>query len=244
MNENPLIISIMVGCALLGFLGVFVASRLARDVLWVLAVPPFCFGVMCVLQLWMSTDVRGDWLVLCAVAFFWPAAGCLIGEHTSRRHSPGKVFSDFFVATDDAAVSYDSAPGMFHDRVEHRGIGTKELSTLWTVLCRARGEATLGVDFLCLLRKADDTRSIYRLPEEMQQDLARLTHARLAAVTAGLSSEQGWGWGAGQCRQVVADLARLARSAVDSGRNVYLWNCEDAGELNLRLLLRVKPDLD
>lgn len=229
MEKNPILLTILIVGGLLGIGGVFANRRWARILFWVLALPPFCLGVLCLLVCWLVKGVPVGFLLFCCAGLFLPFFGCLVGSYATRLRVPVVTFTEFYLAYSDAAVSYDTAPRLFPERAEHKWIGTEEVARLWAVLLQARGDAVMMIPYFpCLLSKEASKRFIYRLPDELVADFSRITHARVASLSKKWEEAVGRGRGSRRInyRRALIDLARLSRLAVENGQSVYLWTCE------------------
>jgi len=133
------------------------------------------------------------------------------------------LLSDIYISSDGEALSYDASPEQFTERVQYKRISPLELSTLWAIIRDVEWDSL--EEPACVLIEDEGERLIHRLPSAMVSDLARLTPDQIGLVSEKWGETEELDWPPGEARPVVEDLVRLARRAIESGRNVYLWNC-------------------
>jgi hypothetical protein len=135
------------------------------------------------------------------------------------------ILADFYISLDDQALRYDTSPDQFADRAQYKGFTPLELSILWSIMRGVEWDLALMDEFRCLLQLDGGERLIHSLPSGMVADLSRLTPDQIATVSPKWATTAELGWPTEAAREVIQDLARLARQAAESGRIVYLWNC-------------------
>lgn len=224
MDQDPAVLIIMLFCALTGIGGVLASRGWLRSVLWFLSVLPFCIGLLLLSDVRMFRGKVPGFELWWSFIFFWPAAGCLIGDILRHWHAAVSVPAVIYLSQKEEAARYENAPVRFRDRVEYRGITTQELTKLWRVMREAEGRDASLVEFPCLHQSDNGRRFVHQLPTEMVEGLSRLTPEKTAVVTEKWSGREVWGWSEEAARRLVGDLVRLSRMAVESGRGVYLWN--------------------
>jgi hypothetical protein len=136
------------------------------------------------------------------------------------------VLADIYISRDTEAVGYNANPNLpASDRSQFKGITALELSTLWSIMRSIEWEVSTLREFEYLLQKDGGERVIQRLPVAMVAELARLTAEQIQTIAPKWAATDEMQWPPDSARQVIEEIASLARRAVESGRNVYLWNC-------------------
>lgn len=135
------------------------------------------------------------------------------------------LLADIYVSRDDEAVKYDDDPGGFADRAEYKRFTELELSTLWCIMRGVQWDVSLMHQFPSVFQEDEGQRTINRLPAEMVAELSRLTPEQIAVVSPKWAATEELRWLPDTAREVITDLVRLSRTASETGRNVYLWNC-------------------
>lgn len=145
--------------------------------------------------------------------------------YTVPARTYGGVLAEVYLAREQDALAYDSDPESFADRTQIRGVTTLELSMLGAFLRGVEWDVALMDQFICLFEQGVEERSIYKLPVAMVADLAALSPTRIETVTPQWAGIEELGWTTSEAQPVIEDLVRLARLAIESRRNMYLWNC-------------------
>ncbi len=135
------------------------------------------------------------------------------------------LIADIYISRDDEAAKYDVTPEQFAERAEYKGFTPLELSMLWSIMRGVEWDMKMMDEFPCLLEEDGGERLIHRLPAEMVAELSRLTPDQIASVSPMWAATEELGWPPDAARAVIEDLVRLARTATQSDRSVYLWNC-------------------
>jgi hypothetical protein len=138
------------------------------------------------------------------------------------------ILADFYVADESAAVRYDGIDKperSAFDRAEYKNVTPLELSTLCAILKETEWTVELLDQFPCLLVSDGSERLIHKLPSSMLAHLTRLAPEALDDVSGRWAATQELRWPQAAARQVICDLIRLARIAIETDRDVYLWNC-------------------
>jgi len=134
------------------------------------------------------------------------------------------IHASFFVARDGNAHQIVSNPKIFDpDCADYARITSAELSTLWALLQGLDGATDLTEDFSVVFDEDEGECVIQRLPAGMVPALAALDSKQLDLIARN--------WGEADeiepqdaPRAMVADLVRLARRALATRQNVYLFN--------------------
>ena len=139
------------------------------------------------------------------------------------------LLSDFFIATPDNAARYDSDRNLpAAERAEFKGVTYAELADLWAALQNTEPTPDHAKAFESVLVVDGGQRLINRFPTEFVSLLAGLDDTTAAAVAAKwiqtgelayLSCE------ASDVIPIIDALSRLARTAQQSGKSLYLWMC-------------------
>jgi hypothetical protein len=136
------------------------------------------------------------------------------------------LLADIYLSRDDAeAVRYDEEPATFADRIQFRGFTTLELSTLWALMRDVEWDVKSLDRFPCVLQLDGGGRSIYRIPKDMLEDLARLTPKEMSVVSGKWAATDELACEPSDVRPIIEGLASLAVRASKTGRNIYFWNC-------------------
>jgi hypothetical protein len=144
------------------------------------------------------------------------------------------VLTDFFVASASDAARYDEIVnnGQWGDeeedpslpkleRAEHKGFTGIELSALWALI---DSEQPSAKHQLIMGPMHEESEAIVeQLPSAFVRRLAQLTDAQLSALSSSWAGVEGNQHEPGQLMDVLADLRRLAQSALGAGKNLYIW---------------------
>ena len=132
------------------------------------------------------------------------------------------LLSDFFVATDDAAESYDSLQPDGLDRISSRGISPIELEAFAEL-----------IDSRLPLERAEACAAPFASVEGGEQTISKLSPwfvRQLAELPAESAKSLGREWvveselSKWKGKSLVEILGDLSRDAIRSGRGVFLWN--------------------
>jgi hypothetical protein len=137
----------------------------------------------------------------------------------------GGVLADFYVSREDEALRYNDSPDEFRERAQYKRITPLELSTLWAIIRRSEWDVALMDEFPCLHQEDDGSRRIHRLPAAMLVDLAGMSSEEITIAAQRWAATEEMRWPSTAAHEVICDIERLALSASESGRSVYLWNC-------------------
>jgi hypothetical protein len=136
------------------------------------------------------------------------------------------VQADLYVSrNDEEAIRYDSEPATFRDREQYTSFTELELSTLWAKIRGIEWDVNSLDEFHTVLVQNGGDRSIKRLPTSMAVELARLTTERISIVAAKWAATDEMACEAADVQPIIEGLVRLAKTASETGRNIYLWNC-------------------
>jgi len=134
------------------------------------------------------------------------------------------VHANFFVARDAVAHQYVENPTMFDpDSADYKGMTTSELSGLWALLQGVEWEMGLLDEFEIVVNEDEGECTIERFPGPMVSALADLS-AQQAQLIAQKWYEADEFESPELCAEILADLVRLARRALETRQNVYLFN--------------------
>jgi hypothetical protein len=139
------------------------------------------------------------------------------------------VLSDFFIATDDEAQSFDasSSPVNAFPTFQARRIDVVKLVLLQCAIDGSTFEAHLDLlDTLFLRSESDDGPWVLIVPIDIQKALASADDYQLDQYGIAWASTEEWISDGGKPGEVIAclkDLARLAKQAEKENRNIYLW---------------------
>ncbi len=137
------------------------------------------------------------------------------------------LLSDFYIATEADALSYDTKPTAIpdSDKASHKGITTLELSTLWAIVQKREWNVDMLDAFKLILDKDNGERSIYHIPVAFISLLMSLdTDTLLRSIVEWAQTEE-IECDPSEMYPVVEDIIRLGRKAQDTGKNLYLWLC-------------------
>ena len=135
------------------------------------------------------------------------------------------LLADLYISPGNEAVKYDTAPDEFPERVEYKGFTELELSILWSIIRGIKWDVAMMNDFPCLLQTDGGERAIHKVPSLMAQELAALSPDQITSAASSWAASEEINGDPEDIRPIVDDLARLAREAGQTSRNVYLWNC-------------------
>jgi hypothetical protein len=140
------------------------------------------------------------------------------------------LISDFYVAPPEQAARYDTDRTSVPDfeRVEFKGLTCDECANLWAILQQSEPTPEHQDAFESVLVVDGGQRLINRFPGDFVTRLAALDDSSSATAAekwiqtgelAYMSCE------ASDVLPIIEALSRLARSAEQSGRALYLWMC-------------------
>lgn len=136
------------------------------------------------------------------------------------------LLSDFFIATDHDAHSYDGDPAFpASDRVQLNRITPLEAAGLLEAL-RGGGDSIEMISEFPLLTPQDAEAWTMGTPEDFATRLAELPESAvpdIAGSFADITVEE-LGWSAEDASSMVADLRMLARRAKEVKKQIFLWN--------------------
>jgi hypothetical protein len=136
------------------------------------------------------------------------------------------VQADLYVSrNDEEAIRYDSEPATFRDREQYTSFTELELSTLWAKIRGIEWDVNSLDEFHTVLVQNGGDRSIKRLPTSMAVELARLTAERISIVATKWAATDEMACEAADVQPIIEGLVRLAKTASETGRNIYFWNC-------------------
>jgi hypothetical protein len=134
------------------------------------------------------------------------------------------ILSDFFIASGDAALSYDeSFPAQ--DVCHAKSITPLEAAGMLAVLRGGADRLGLIGEFDCLTAQEADNWTM-SVPDDMVTALASIDEgnvSRIATQFADATQEE-LGWGAADFEPIVTQLAALARKAGATNKKMFLWN--------------------
>lgn len=140
------------------------------------------------------------------------------------------LLSDFYVAPPKQAARYDTDRTSVPDseRVEFKGLTYYECANLWAILQQSEPTPEHSDAFESVLVVDGGQRLINRFPPDFVTRLASLdaTGSAAAADKWIQTGELAYmSCGASDVLPIIEALSRLARSAEQSGRALYLWMC-------------------
>ena len=136
------------------------------------------------------------------------------------------LLSDFFIATESDALTYDGDSSFpANDRVELRGITPLEAAGLLEAL-RGGGDSIEMISEFPLLTPQDAEARTMGTPEDFVTRLAELTESAVPDIATGFAdiTVEELGWSAEDASSMVADLRMLARRAKEVKKPIFLWN--------------------
>ena len=137
------------------------------------------------------------------------------------------LLADIYISDPVAAKKYNEpAAQAEYDRVEWHDLTELDFSSLWSVLQGVPWSQAHMDEFECIFSTSDGERAIFRFPQDMISSLSDLAEDKFNNVAAGWIKEELEKLGCTQeeVERSVSDLARLSRSALTSGKSLYLWN--------------------
>lgn len=137
----------------------------------------------------------------------------------------GGCLADFYVATAEDAAAYDDSTEKFTESAQYKRVSPLELSMLWAIMRGVDWDVSLMDEFSCVFQKDDGERLIHKLPAAMLVDLAELSDERTSVLAPKWAAVEELRWPSIAAYEVISDLAKLARRAIESDRGVFLWNC-------------------
>jgi hypothetical protein len=136
------------------------------------------------------------------------------------------VLSDFYVADAASASRYDADPESFprHEVVGWKHLTPVEVSMLWCIARKSEWAVEVIDAFPCVFESDDKERWIHAFPDEFVRFLAAAGQADLTRLASEWAATEELACRTDEIQPLVDDLARLARSAAESSRCLYLWN--------------------
>jgi len=136
------------------------------------------------------------------------------------------LLADIYLANDDThAKQYDSAPDIFADRLQYRSFTQLELSILWAIMQGTTWDPKSLRQFTDVFHANGGERLICRLPDPMLDHLTKLSEDQISAAAAKWAVTDQLRCKPSDVRPIIEGLITSARTALQSGRKVYLWNC-------------------
>jgi hypothetical protein len=139
------------------------------------------------------------------------------------------LLSEFYIATPENAVSYDTDRNLpATERAEFSGLTYDELANLWAVLQNTEPTPDHSTAFESVLVVDGGERLINRFPAEFVSLLAALDDSSAAAAAAKWVQTGELAYMSCQPSDVmpiINAVSRLAQSAQQSGKSLYLWMC-------------------
>jgi hypothetical protein len=136
------------------------------------------------------------------------------------------VQADIFVSPDDKeAARYNREPDTFRDRQQYTSFTVLELSTLWAKIRGIEWDVSSLDEFPTVLVQDGGERSISRLPSAMAVELARLTPEQISIAATKWAATDELACESADVQPIIEGLVRLAKTASETGRNIYFWNC-------------------
>jgi hypothetical protein len=139
------------------------------------------------------------------------------------------LLSDFYIAKPEDAARYDTDQNLpDSEHAEFKGLTYEEVANLWAILQDRDPTPEHSDAFESVLVVDGGQRLINRFPPDFVTQLASLDAASSTAAAAKwiqtgelayMSCE------ASDVLPIIEALSRLARSAQQTGRSVYLWMC-------------------
>ena len=150
-------------------------------------------------------------------------------EQIAKTKPIMSLLSDFYIATPDDAVRYDSDRSLPDtERAEFNGLTYEELANLWAILQDMEPAPEHSDAFESVLVVDGGQRLINRFPPDFVAALATLDAASASAAAAEWTQTGELAYMSCEPSDVlpiVDALSRLARTAQQSGRSLYLWMC-------------------
>jgi hypothetical protein len=136
------------------------------------------------------------------------------------------VQADIYVSrTDEEAIRYDSEPATFRDCEQYTSFTELELSTLWAKIRDIEWDVNSLDEFHTVLVQDGGERTIKRLPHAMAVELTRLTPEQISIAATKWAATDEMACDAADVQPIIEGLVRLAKTASETNRNVYFWNC-------------------
>jgi hypothetical protein len=136
------------------------------------------------------------------------------------------ILAEVFTAeSDEQALRYDDQPDTFNDKELFTGFTVIELSTLRAILRGEEWNADNLGQFPEIMMQENGEASIFRLPHEMVDGLAKLGSSDSAAAAARWAATEELHCSAADVQPIIEALTRLAKAANANRQKVYLWNC-------------------
>ncbi len=139
------------------------------------------------------------------------------------------LLSDFYIAMPEDAARYDADRDLpDSERAEFKGLTYEEVANLWAILQNIEATPEHADAFESVLVIDGGQRLINRFPPEFVAALASLDASSTSAAAdkwiqtgelAYMSCE------ASDVLPIIQTLSRLARTALQSGKSIYLWMC-------------------
>ena len=134
------------------------------------------------------------------------------------------VLADLYVSSPERAADYDADPKPFQgESALCKQFTELELSMLWASLQGREWDVDLMDRFEKVMEKQGGERSVTRVPDEMLRDVLAADDGERDRVLSEWAASDELSCSVDQVRPFWDDLKRLARTAVTSGRGVFLW---------------------
>jgi len=142
------------------------------------------------------------------------------------------IVADIFVATPEAAADYSASqlrgrPAHIkkYQPAEHKGLTPLEFGSLWALISAEKWDAKKHM--LTEVSYGDGYESwLLSFPDPFVRLLANLNDKQVDQYSvewAKTKTFQASGVTAAEVRPIIVDLRRMAKSAITSGRPMYLW---------------------
>jgi hypothetical protein len=139
------------------------------------------------------------------------------------------LLSDFYIATPETAVAYDTDPGLpDNERAQFQGLTYEDMANLWASIENTEATPEHSDAFETILVIDDGQRLINRFPTEFVATLASLDESSTSAAAAKWiqTSELAYmNCEPSDVLPIIETLSRLARTAQQCGKSLYLWMC-------------------
>lgn len=137
------------------------------------------------------------------------------------------ILSDFFIADGPGVPDYQGGQAVpAEDRCQLKSITPLEAAGMLAVL-RGDDDCLSLLDEFEVLTPEDAEEWTMSVPSDMVQRLAAIGPSEVSAVAAEFATAtiEELGWSQDDFEPVVSELSALAKRAIESGKNMYLWNC-------------------
>jgi hypothetical protein len=139
------------------------------------------------------------------------------------------LLSEFYIASPEQAARYDTDRNIpASDHTDFKGLTYEECANLWAILLHTAPTPGLSDAFESVLVVDGGQRLINRFPQEFVALLASLDAASSEAAAAKWIQTGELAYlscATSDVLPIIEALSRLARSAQQSGKSLYLWMC-------------------